>query len=61
MRSVIIAGKPTSPGAVIRKGLGRRGYLEIVGNYASSTDDPASFAKTMVDNLETTLTSLSTA
>tara|TARA_R100000963_G_scaffold34982_1_gene30623 strand:+ start:1888 stop:2517 length:630 start_codon:yes stop_codon:yes gene_type:complete len=36
------------------------GIFEIVGNYASSTDDPASFAKTMVDNLETTLKSLST-
>ena len=36
------------------------GIFEIVGNYASSSDDPASFAKTMVDNLETTLKSLST-
>ena len=36
------------------------GIWEIVGNYASSTDDPASFAKTMVDNLETTSWSLST-
>jgi hypothetical protein len=36
------------------------GIWEVVSNYASATDDPASFAKTMVDNLETTLKDLST-
>ena len=36
------------------------GIWEVVSNYASASDDPASFAKTMVDNLETTLKSLST-
>tara|TARA_S200002703_G_scaffold94175_1_gene81286 strand:+ start:124 stop:759 length:636 start_codon:yes stop_codon:yes gene_type:complete len=36
------------------------GIWEVVSNYASASDDPASFAKTMVDNLETTLKDLST-
>jgi len=36
------------------------GIWEVVSNYASATEDPASFAKTMVDNLETTLKDLST-
>jgi hypothetical protein len=36
------------------------GIWEVVSNYASATDDPASFAKTMVDNLESTLKDLST-
>ena len=36
------------------------GIWEVVSNYASATDDPASFAKTMIDNLEETLKDLST-
>jgi hypothetical protein len=36
------------------------GIWEVVSNYASASDDPASFAKSMVDNLETTLKDLST-
>ena len=36
------------------------GIWNVVENYASSTADPASFAKTMVDNLQATLESLST-
>ena len=42
------------------RGLVDEGIWEVVSNYASATDDPASFAKTMVDNLETTLKDLST-
>tara|TARA_R100001530_G_scaffold101475_1_gene70558 strand:- start:2224 stop:2814 length:591 start_codon:yes stop_codon:yes gene_type:complete len=36
------------------------GIWKVVENFASSTADPASFAKTMVDNLQATLESLST-